>query len=408
MQCSCPCYACSCFCGAPLAQNGTIAHKSAMEIDTNYPSLDDLRRRARRRIPHFAWEYLESGTGAERALSANREALDQVRLRPAILAGEIHANLETSLLSQSFSAPFGMSPVGMSGLFWPGAEISLAKLARAQNIPYSLSTVAAQAPEDLAPHIGENGWFQLYSPANPASRADLLARAKAAGFKTLILTVDVPGPSRRERQRRGGVATPPKITPRILSHVARRPAWALATLRHGMPKVKTLAPYAVTKVRDVAKGHVGLGQHMAPDWDFLAQLRKQWDGPILAKGVLNAPDALRLLNEGVDGVWVSNHGGRQFDASPSGAAALPAIRAAVGPDYPLLYDGAIGSGLDVLRAIALGADFVMLGRAWHHGLGAFGAPGAAHVDHILRDDMKSCMMQMGITRPVQARDCLWT
>ena len=376
-------------------------------LDQRYPALADLKARARRRIPHFAWEYLDSGTGDELALRRSRTALDAVVLKPAILSGTVAKDLSTPLLGQDFAFPFGIAPLGMSGLFWAGAEAHLARLAARLHIPYGLSTVAAAAPEDIAPHHGGMGWFQLYPQSDAKITADILRRAWEAGFGTLILTVDVPGPSRRERQRRGGVPTPPRLTPRVLWHAAQRPAWSLAMARGGMPRLRTLEGYPEPPPSTADQGHVGLAAHSGPDWDFLDGLRELWPGKIVAKGVLVPEDAVRLAEAGVDALWVSNHGGRQFDGAPGSAEALPLVRSSVGAEVPVIYDGAVASGLDVLKAIALGADFVMLGRAWHWGLGAFGAKGAAHVAHILTEDMLACMTQMGIARPIEARERLW-
>lgn len=375
-----------------------------MELDLSYPTLGDLRARAKRRLPYFAWEYLDSGTGEDTAIRRSREALDAVLFAPAVLKGQVQPDLTTRFMARDYTRPWGVSPVGMTGLFWPGAEITLAQHCVRQGLPFGLSTVAAASVEDLAPHIGDQGWFQLYPPRNADHCEDLLKRAKAAGFHTLILTVDVPGPSRRERQRRGGLRTPPRITPRLFLQSVIKPHWSLAVARAGVPSVRGLAKYAST---DEPARHVGLAPHAAPDPDLLKRLRDLWDGPIVAKGVLVPSDAVMLRDLGVDAIWVSNHGGRQFDGVPGSATALPLVRDAVGPDYPLLFDGAVGSGVDVLRAIALGADFVMLGRPWLWGVASFGARGADHVTHVLTEDIKSAMVQMGITRPQEARDRLW-
>lgn len=376
-----------------------------MELDARYPSIADLARRARRRMPHFAWEYLDSATGFEAAKRRSRAGLDATLLRPAVLEGEVAPDLSTEFLGRAYAAPIGIAPVGMSGLFWPGAEFLLADAATRAGLPYCLSTVAAQGPEEVGPHLDGNGWFQLYPPKSPADCDDLIGRAGEAGFGALVLTVDVPGPSRRERQRRGGVTTPPRMTPRLVLHSAMRPAWSLALLRHGMPRLRGLERYIEGKRR---ASEVGLAAHRAPDWADWARIRKSWEGPLIAKGVLNPDEALRLRDAGADAVWVSNHGGRQFDAAPGASEALPAVRAALGPGFPVLYDGEIASGTDVLRAIALGADFVMLGRAWHYGAAAFGARGAAHVAHILTEDLRAGLVQMGLTRPAQARARFWT
>jgi len=375
-----------------------------MDLDLSHPTLPDLRARARRRIPHFAWEYLDSGTGEDGAIRRSREALDNVVLAPAVLKGRTVPDLTTTLLGRTYDRPWGVSPVGMTGLFWPGAEVTLAQHCVAQNIPFGLSTVAAASVEDLAPHIGEQGWFQLYPPRDPDHCKDLLSRAKAAGFHTLVLTVDVPGPSRRERQRRGGLTTPPAITPRLFLQSVLRPHWSLAVARAGVPSVRGLAKY--TSPHTPAR-HVGLAPHAAPDLELLKTLRDLWDGPIVAKGVLVPDEAVMLRDLGIDAIWVSNHGGRQFDGAPGSADALPRIRDALGPDFPLIYDGAVTSGLDILRVIALGADFVMLGRPWLWGVASFGAKGAAHVSHILTEDMTSGMIQMGITTPKEVRSRLW-
>lgn len=373
------------------------------DLDDRFPALEDLRARARKRIPHFVWEYFDSGTGTGAAQSRNRADLDAVLLAPAILKGPVTPDLSCSILGQSFTAPIGIAPVGMSGVIWPDAERLLARLAAQQGIPYCLSTVAAQSPEVIGPIAGARGWFQLYPPTDPDIRRDMLRRAREAGFSALILTVDLAVMSRRERQRRSGLTNPPRITPRLAAQVAMRPAWALAMQPLGLPRMRTLEPYV-----DMGKGlpsgaHAGTMMRTAPDWEYLAALRDEWDGPLIIKGVLGASDVPRLAQVGVDGIWVSNHAGRQFDAAPSGLSALKAVRAAAGPDMPIIYDGGIESGLDVLRALAHGADFTMLGRAWHYGLGAAGAAGARQVLHILSEDMKACMGQMGIARPEEVR-----
>jgi L-lactate dehydrogenase (cytochrome) len=367
-----------------------------MDLDQSYPSISDLRDRARQRIPRFVWDYLDSATGKEAALQRNRDKLDEILFDPAILSGEIEVNLSKSFLGRDYPLPFGIAPVGMSGMMWPEAEKHLAQLGRAENIPYGLSTVATQTPETIAPHCGDARWFQLYPPRDPEIRKNMLGRIKAAGFDTLVLTADVPVASRRERQRKGGMSVPPKLTPRILTQIALRPAWAMATMQHGLPRMRFIESYTGAASAATSTKHMGYLIRTSPDWDYLRWIRDAWDGPLIVKGVLVPEDAVRLREEGVDAAWVSNHAGRQFDAAPAPIEVLAAIRAAVGPDYPLVFDSGVSGGLDILRAIALGADFVMLGRAFHYGLAAFGPAGAAHVVHILREDLKSNLGQMGL------------
>ncbi|PKP75343.1 MAG: alpha-hydroxy-acid oxidizing enzyme [Alphaproteobacteria bacterium HGW-Alphaproteobacteria-6] len=367
-----------------------------MDLFRHYPAISDLKARARRRMPHFVWEYLDSATGTEATQRRNRAALDRVLLRPSILHGEFAPDLSATLFGRSHPLPFGIAPVGMSGLFWPDAERILAAAAAEAGLPYGLSTVAAQTPEALAPHLGADGWFQIYPPRDPGIRADMLRRAKAAGFSALILTVDVPVASRRERQTRSGLTQPPRLTPRLLAQVLRCPAWALGTARHGMPRMRLMDSYADTSATTSSTAHVGYLLRTSPDWDYLRALRDAWEGPLIVKGVLNGDDAARLQDEGVDAIWVSNHAGRQFDAAPATIAALPAVRAAT--RLPVIFDSGIDGGLDILRAMALGADFVMMGRAWHYALAALGPAGPAHLVEMLKRDLLANMGQLGARR----------
>ncbi|MGR3270386.1 alpha-hydroxy-acid oxidizing protein [Thalassococcus profundi] len=372
-----------------------------MSIDARYPAISDLRARAERRIPKFVWEYLDSATGNEATKARNRAALDAIGFTPSILHGEITPNLTTTLMGETYPAPFGVAPVGMSGLVWPDAERTLARAATRAGLPYCLSTVATQTPETVGPLTDGRGWFQLYPPRDPEIRLDMLRRAHESGFSTLVLTVDVPVASRRERQLRSGLTQPPRLTPRLLAQVALRPAWAFETWSHGMPHMRTLDAYSSdTSARD-STAHVGYLLRTSPDWDYLTWLREHWQGKLVVKGVLNPADAPRLQEAGVDAIWVSNHAGRQFDAAPASITALPQIRAAT--RLPLIFDSGVESGLDILRAIALGADFVMMGRPWHYALAALGRDGPAHLIDILTRDMIANMGQLGITRPTWLR-----
>lgn len=373
-----------------------------MDLHSTYPGIMDLKWRAKRRLPRFVWEYLDSGTGAEATKTRNRQALDRVGFLPAILRGPMECDLTTRLLDKSYDQPFGIAPVGMSGLIWPDAERMLARAADAANMPYTLSTVASQSPEDLAPSLGQHGWFQLYPPKNPETRRDILERARTAGFSTLVLTVDVPVASRRERQTRSGLTHPPKLTPRLLAQIAMRPAWALGMAQAGMPRMRTLDKYIDGQSNLPPTAHIGYLLRTSPDADYVKWLRDHWEGPFVLKGVMNPDDADTLERIGVDALWVSNHGGRQFDGAPGAVEMLPQIRNAT--KLPLIFDSGVESGLDILRALSLGADFVMLGRAFHYGLAALGMAGAAHVIDILKKDMEANMGQMGIADLRALRD----
>jgi len=366
-----------------------------MSYHSQYPGLLDLKQRAQQRLPRFVWDYLDSGTGTETTKARNRVALDQVGFLPSILHGPLEFDLSTSLFGTKLPLPFGIAPLGMSGLIWPDAERLLARSAAAANIPYCLSTVATQSLEDLAPHLGDQGWFQLYPPKDPDIRQDMLARAKASGFKVLVLTVDVPVASRRERQTRSGLTQPPRLSPRLLAQVMMRPAWACGMARRGMPHMRTLDKYISGDMGSLSStAHVGYLLRTSPDWDYVQWLRDHWDGPLVVKGVLRPEDAQRLQQIGVDALWVSNHAGRQFDACPASIEMLPDIHASTA--LPLIFDSGVESGLDILRALALGASYVMLGRGFHFALAALGAAGPAHLIDILSKDLAANMGQLGL------------
>ena len=359
------------------------------------PTIADFAARARRRMPHFAWEYLDSGTGAEECLDRNRAALARVALVPRFLRGPFEPSIETTLMGERYAAPFGIAPVGLSSLMWPRAETILARTAARCRIPYVLSTVANEAPEAIGPAAAGMGWFQLYPPRDEALRKDLIERAREAGFTALVVTADVPTGSRRERQVRAGLSIPPKLTPRMLYWSAIRPRWSIETLRAGQPRFRTLEKYlAASEMRQVTR-FIGKSLGGTLSWDYLAETREEWPGPLVLKGILHAEDAKRAVDVGVDAVAVSNHGGRQLDGAPAPIDVLPEIRQAVGEDATLLFDSGVRSALDVARAIALGADFVMLGRAFIYGVAALGDAGGDHTASILVDELKNVMTQLG-------------
>jgi len=366
-----------------------------MDLDLSHPSIEDLRQTAQKRIPKFAFEYLDSATGRERGLKVNRDALDAIGFMPRVLCGRTKADLQTTLMGQKYDLPFGIAPVGMSGLMWAGAERMLAKAAVAHNIPFSLSSVAVASPEDVAPYIGKNGWFQHYPVNSGELRRAMLPRIEEAGFHTLIITVDVPEESRRERQRRANLTVPPKADLRTLKEMASRPAWCIAHLREGLiPRMRFFDDYVPTRGRE-SFTHAGALIRGIPDWDYLRELRQEWEGHLIVKGVLRPEDAQKMVAEGVDCIWVSNHSGRQFEAGPAVIDQLPNIREAVGTNVPLIYDSGVAWGLDIMRALAKGADFVMVGRAFQYAVAAFGARGIDHLVHILKADIEANMSQLG-------------
>ena len=365
-----------------------------MDYHSKFPAVSDLKKRAQKRIPYFVWEYLDSGTGLENTRKRNRAKLDEVMFYPSVLHGDIKPNLKTTILNHEYGLPFGIAPVGMSGLIWPNAEKILARTAAKNNIPYTLSTVASQSPEDLAPHIDKNAWFQLYPPRDAEILDDILKRVKDSGFTTLVLTVDVPDASRREKQIRGGLTHPPRLTGRLGLQAISKPVWLANTLRNGIPKMKLMQSYSNERKSLSSTAHIGYLLRTSPDINYLRNLRKKWKGNLVVKGVMKAEDARSLDQEGVNAIWVSNHAGRQFDGTYSSIEVLPKIRKVT--ELPIIFDSGIEGGLDILRALSSGADFVMMGGAWHYSLGAMGTKGPNHLIDILTKDLIANMGQLGL------------
>ncbi len=378
----------------------------ARDLMDNMPGIDDLERRASKRIPHFAWEYLASGTGDDRAVQNNLDRLATIELVPQLLKGTLEPTTETELFGITYAAPIGIAPVGLTGLIWPGADAALAKAAAEKRIPYTMSTVATEQPEVAGPNAKGMGWFQLYPPRDETLRADMLERAAESGFTTLVVTADVPAASRRERQRKARVRVPPVIGPKLVFQSAIHPAWSIGVLRNGLPRFRTLEKYIDTATMKSTAGFVGANLGGTLSFDYLAAVRELWDGPLVVKGIVDAEDAQRCVDTGADAVQVSNHGGRQLDAVPAAIDSLPPIVEKIGDQVPVLFDSGVRSGLDVARAIALGASFVFCGRAFMFGLGAAGEAGPAHAYEILREGLVNTMAQTGCAELSQLKERL--
>ncbi len=370
--------------------------KALSSLVDKYPRVSDMVGVAKRRMPHFAAEYLFAGTGYDEALENNRKAFNEVFLVPQYLKGTVNPNLKTKLFGYEYDAPFGMAPVGMTSLMWPGAEIALSKMSVKNNIPFSLSTVSCTSVEEVGKHLDGNGWFQLYPPADKAIRNDLLKRAKDSGFKTLIITADIPASSRRERLRMAGVSVPPKNNLRTFFQAAICPSWSIGTLINGIPAFGTMDQYSDGSWHGNAKSKAGFaGSQMQRylDWDYLKEVRDIWKGPIILKGLMDIEDAIKTTKF-VDDIYLSNHGGRQLDIAPSTLQILPEIRKKVGSKFPIIIDSGFYSGQDICKGLMLGADFVMTGRPFIIGLAALGAKGANHVHDILKDELSNIMEQV--------------
>ncbi len=384
---------------------GTQSVKQSKHYNS-LPGIKDLATRSQKNIPFFAWEYLDSGTGTERLTGRNIERLQSIEMIPKFMSGSFDVDLTTSLMGSTYAAPFGIGPIGMTGMMWPGGEHMLARTAARHKIPYCLSTVACEAPETVGPICPDQAWFQLYVPADREICRDILDRAWNSGFKTLMVTADVPVPSMRERQRKAGLQVPPKTDFKTLLRIAARPKWALATLRYGKPRFRLLEKYAESGDLKEISTFLGRQLNDVLNLDYMKFIRQHWPGKIVVKGILHPQDAESLVKIGVDAIVVSNHGGRQFDAAPAAIDALPNIVGVTNGKCAVIYDSGIRTGLDILRAIALGADFVLLGRAFLFGITALGEKGGDHVAQILKEDITNNLKQLGVKQLSDLSRCL--
>lgn len=391
----------------PTAENGAaeepkswgVAGRSrAARLKRDFPTVEDLRKRAQRRVPALGYETVAGGTGNDRCVARNALALDAVEIVPRYGVDREDMSTEVELFGRRYAAPLGVAPMGLQGVMWPGAERHLARAAQKARIPYTAGTVGGVALEDLAALAPDVIWFQLYRlPANDhAVGLDLVRRAKDAGVHVLVLTLDTPTRAKRPRELRNRLVLPFRPSPRMIFEALMRPAWLAALLTQGRPSFPTLAPYAgesasKARIAAFAQNEVSGGF----TWEEVARYRDLWRGPLVVKGILHPQDAATAASLGVDGVQVSNHGGRQFEAAPAAIDMLPAVVAAAGSRATILFDGGVRSGLDVMRALALGARTALAGRAFLYAVAALGEEGAGYVTALLIEELRVAMRQAG-------------
>jgi L-lactate dehydrogenase (cytochrome) len=377
-----------------------------LDLHRRFPTVAYLRRHARRQAPRFAFEYLDGGAGEDRGIARNWHALDAVELVPRYGVTTALPPVDVELFGRRYSAPIGVAAMGGPSIVWPGADQYLAAAAQRARVPYTLGLVAGMTVERAAEIAPDVLWFQLYrcSRNEHAIGFDLLRRAEAAGVHVLVLTLDVPVRTTRPREVAVGITSPFRPDLRMLAGILASPGYLRSLWRHGQPRFGNLKPYAAdtADVNEVA-AFVRREMSGAFTWDEVARYRERWKRPLVVKGVLHPADAETCVSLGVDGIVVSNHGGRQVEGLPASIDALPAIVRAVGGRATVMLDSGIRSGLDVVRAVALGADAAFAGKAFLWGLGALGQQGPAHVIDLMIDEMKSAFGQIGALRPVQAR-----
>jgi (S)-mandelate dehydrogenase len=360
-------------------------------------NIEDLRQMARRRLPRAIFDFFDGGAEDELTLRENRAAFQRVRLLPKVLVNVAEVDTRVRLFGVEAGLPLAIGPTGGIAAGRAGADLMLARAAKAFGIPYTLATPAGTSIERLAAEVPGRRWFQLYVVRDREFRERLVARAKEAGYEALLVTVDLPVSGKRERDPRNGFVTPYRPNWRNSHDVLFRPAWLLDILRHGLPDMANFEGYrfSSTKMTDIATA-VGREMDAAFDWDELKRLRDRWPGKLLLKGVERPDDAERAAAMGCDGVVVSNHGGRQLDGAAATLDALPHVARAVGSKLTVLLDGGVRRGVDIVKARALGAQAVLVGRATLFGVMAGGEPGAQRALQILSGELERAMRLCGV------------
>jgi len=377
-----------------------------LKLHRRFPTVAYLRRHARRHVPSFAFEYMDGGAGAGGGIARNWSALDSVELVPRYGVTTALPPVDIELFGRRYSAPIGVAPMGGPSIVWPGADQYLAAAAQRARVPYTLGLVGGMTVERAAEIAPDVLWFQLYrcSRNEHAIGFDLVRRAAAAGVHVLVLTADVPVRTTRPREVVAGITSPFRPDLRMLGGILASPGYLRSLWKHGQPRFGNLKPYtADTADVDEVAAFVQREMGGAFTWDEVGRYRERWKGPLVVKGILHPADAETCVSLGVDGIVVSNHGGRQVEALPASIDVLPAIARAVGGRATVMLDSGVRSGLDVVRALALGADAAFAGKAFLWGLGALGAEGPLHVIDLMIEEMKSAFGQIGALRPAQAR-----
>ena len=354
-------------------------------------SLEDARKLAKKRLPKMFFDFVDGSSGDEKLSELNSTALDQIRLEPKVLRNVEKRNLSKKFFDYTYDLPFGFAPMGMCNLTWPGADKMLAQESIINNIPACVSMASTTSLEEMYILSEGHSWLQLYIFQDEKFVMELLDRAKQTGYDTIVLTVDVPIQFRRAKDDRNGFTVPFKIGPKQFFDFATHPNWSISTLLYGIPKPMN---YETSKsgnkfVRSESRG--------STDWETLKRIRSTWKGKLIVKGVMSQEDAIKIKQEGADAIQVSNHGGRQLESATSAINALPLIRNALGKEFPLLFDSGIRSGGDIVRALAFGADYVMIGRPLMYAIGADGAKGLRKILEIIKGELSTTLGLVGLT-----------
>jgi L-lactate dehydrogenase (cytochrome) len=372
-----------------------MASPELLKYDPRYPSIADLKKKAKSRIPKFAFDYLEGGCNEEVNLAKNESDFHNIELMPQYLKSYSGVDISAELFGHRYDAPFGISPIGLQGLMWPNAPEILAKAALKHNVPYILSTVSTASIERIAEVTESKFWYQLYHPAKTSMRDDILQRLRDVNCDVVVVLVDVPSFGIRYREVKAGLSMPPKMNINNIFQSFIRPRWSMETLRHGIPEFATLKKYM-----DKSLNMGQLGEFMNAsfdkrvDMDKIAAIRDQWKGKLVLKGIVSEPDMEKAIAVGADGIIVSNHGGRQIDAGESSIKSLIRLADKYSDKMTIMMDGGVRSGPDIARAVATGAKFTFMGRPFMYGAAALGNQGGDHTIAMLKAQFKQAMEQL--------------
>jgi (S)-mandelate dehydrogenase len=359
-------------------------------------NVDDLRKLAKRHLPKIAYDFIEGGLEDEVGLAHNEQAFGQFKLVPRYMVDVRTRDQSTTIFGRTYSGPIGIAPTGLAGLFRPGADLMLAEAARAANVPFIMSGTGTGSIEDLAQVAPQHGWYQLYVAKDRKISEDQVRRAREAGLSTLVITVDVPINSKRERNLRNGFTRPLKMSLKTKLEACMHPGWMRDYFKVGLPLFSNWQQYAPPgSNRDQVADFVASQTPSPLLWPDVEAFRRLWPGNLVLKGIMHPDDAARAAALGVNGIMVSNHGARQLDCAPAPIEVLPAIHAAVGDRMTVMFDSGIRRGSDAIIALCLGAKFVFVGRPTLYGVAAGGTPGATRALQIFKDEVDRTMAQLG-------------
>jgi L-lactate dehydrogenase (cytochrome) len=365
-----------------------------------------MRREAPRNVPLFAYEYGDTGAGNDGGIADNWSAFDAVKIVPRYGVMPSLPPIDVDLFGTRYSAPIGMAPMGGPSLVWPGADLLMAKAAQRARVPYTLSVAGGLTIEEAAAAAPDVFWLQLYRFWQDDHKIglDLVRRAQAVDAKVLALTLDVPVRTTRSRETYAGLAGEFHPSARMIYEMMIRPRWLMALLRNGYPRFATISHYANSKNTNEIIRYARQRMGGAFSWDEVARYRDAWKGPMALKGIMHPADAEKAVSLGVEGIWISNHGGRQIEALIPSIDVLPAIAAAVGKKSTILLDSGVRSGQDVMRALALGADAAFAGKSFLWAVAALGDAGPEQLVSLYIDELRASLGQIGALSPKEARD----